>query len=209
MSLSKGASVREFEMETLAASSLFDFSIESDEEGDENYESDFEEDFNLASLVQAIKEENQIETQARVTNPRAKMLEDLETESLMCEWGMNENTFQNSPPHNTFPPADFSVNETFDLPPLGDGLGPVVQTMNGGFVRSMDPLLFRNSNAGGSLIMQVSSPVVVPAEMGSGIMEILQRLATSGIEKLSMQTNKIMPLDDITGKTMEEVLWET
>ena len=76
-------------------------------------------------------------------------------------------------------------------------------------MRSMNPLLFRNSKAGGSLIMQVSSPVVVPAEMGSGIMEILQRLATAGIEKLSMQANKVMPLGDITGKTMEEVVWET
>ncbi|KAG2300040.1 hypothetical protein Bca4012_011620 [Brassica carinata] len=209
--------LREFEMDTLAASSLFDFSIESDDpqmEDDENFpESDFEEEgFDLASLVHDIEEEYQIETQARVSsNPRAKMLEDLETESLMREWGMNENTFQNSPPHNAFPPpADFPVNEPpFDLPPLGDGLGSVVQTKNGGFLRSMNPLLFRNSKAGGSLIMQVSSPVVVPAEMGSGIMEILQRLATAGIEKLSAQANKVMPLDDITGRTMEEVLWET
>lgn len=140
------------------------------------------------------------------------MLEGLETESLMREWGMNENTFQNSPPHNSpnaFHPDVFPANEPFDLPPLGDGLGPVVQTKNGGFLRSMNPLLFKNSKAGGSLIMQVSTPVVVPAEMGSGIMEILQKLATAGIEKLSMQANKVMPLDDITGKTMEEVLWET
>ncbi|KAG2274362.1 hypothetical protein Bca52824_056917 [Brassica carinata] len=190
--------LREFEMETLADSSLFDFGIESDvdpqTEGDENYESDFD----LASLVHDIEEEYQIETQARVSsNPRAKMLEDLETETLHLTM------------RSHFPPADFPVNEAFDLPPLGDGLGPVVQTKNGGFVRSMNPLLFRNSKAGGSLIMQVSSPVVVPAEMGSGIMEILQRLATAGIEKLSMQANKVMPLDDITGKTMEEVVWET
>ncbi|XP_018470863.2 protein PLASTID MOVEMENT IMPAIRED 1-RELATED 1 [Raphanus sativus] len=206
--------LREFEMETLAAGSLFDFSIESDDpqmECDENFSEENESDFDLASLVHDIEEEYQLETQARVSNPRAKTLEDLETASLMREWGMNENTFQNSPPHNgrnTFPPADFPVKEPFDLPPLGDGLGPVVQTKNGGFLRSMNPLLFRNSKAGGSLIMQVSSPVVVPAEMGSGIMDILQKLATSGIEKLSMQASKVMPLDDITGKTMEELVWE-
>ncbi|KAL0729622.1 hypothetical protein Bca4012_025715 [Brassica carinata] len=210
--------LREFEMETLAAGSLFDFTTEPDDpqvECDENFseenESDFEEGFDLASLVHDIEEEYQLETQARVSHPRAKMLEDLETASLMREWGMNENTFQNSPPHtrcNTFPPADFPAQEPFDLPPLGDGLDPVVQTKNGGFLRSMNPLLFRNSKAGESLIMQVSSPVVVPAEMGSGIMDILQKLATAGIEKLSMQASKVMPLDDITGKTMEEFLWE-
>uniref|UniRef100_A0A1J3DI91 C2 NT-type domain-containing protein n=2 Tax=Noccaea caerulescens TaxID=107243 RepID=A0A1J3DI91_NOCCA len=211
--------LREFEMETLATGSLFDFSVEADDpqmECDENfsneYESDFEEGFDLASLVHDIEEEYQLEAQARVSKPRAKMLEGLETESLMREWGMNENTFQNSPPHNSpnaFHPDVFPAKEPFDLPPLGDGLGPVVQTKNGGFLRSMNPLLFKNSKAGGSLIMQVSTPVVVPAEMGSGIMEILQKLATAGIEKLSMQANKVMPLDDITGKTMEEVLWET
>ncbi|CAH2072266.1 unnamed protein product [Thlaspi arvense] len=209
--------LREFEMESLAAGSLFGFDIEADDpECDENfskeYESDFEEGFDLATLVHDIEEEYQLETQAKVSNPRVKMLEDLETESLMREWGMNENTFQNSPPHNgrnAFHPADVPVKEPFDLPPLGDGLGPVVQTKNGGFLRSMNPSLFRNSKAGGSLIMQVSSPVVVPAEMGSGIMEVLQKLATAGIEKLSMQANKVMPLDDITGKTMEEVLWGT
>ncbi|KAA8523286.1 hypothetical protein F0562_009709 [Nyssa sinensis] len=72
----------------------------------------------------------------------------------------------------------------------------------------MNPALFRNPKGGGSLIMQVSSPVVVPAEMGSGIMEILQHLASIGVEKLSMQANKLMPLEDITGKTMQEMAWE-
>jgi hypothetical protein len=72
----------------------------------------------------------------------------------------------------------------------------------------MNPAIFRNTKAGGSLIMQVSNPVVVPAEMGSGIMEVLQCLASVGIEKLSMQAKELMPLEDITGKTMEQVAWE-
>ncbi|CAA7030003.1 unnamed protein product [Microthlaspi erraticum] len=207
--------LRGFEMETLAANSLFGFSIEADDpqmECDENFSKEYESDIDLTSLVHDIEEEYQLETQARVGHTRAKMLEDLETEILMREWGMSENTFQNSPPHNdcnAFSQADFPVKEPFDLPPLGDGLGPVVQTKNGGFLRSMSPLLFRNSKSGGSLIMQVSTPVVVPAAMGSGIVEILQRLATAGTEKLSMQANRVMPLDDISGKTMEEVLWES
>ncbi|KAG7988674.1 hypothetical protein I3843_03G199700 [Carya illinoinensis] len=95
-----------------------------------------------------------------------------------------------------------------ELPSLGEGLGPFLQTKNGGFVRSMDPSLFNNAKSGGNLIMQVSSPVVVPAEMGSETIEILQRLASVGIEKLSMQANKLMPLEDITGKTMQQVAWE-
>ncbi|MCI43048.1 EEIG1/EHBP1 amino-terminal domain protein, partial [Trifolium medium] len=44
--------------------------------------------------------------------------------------------------------------------------------------------------------------------MGSGIMEVLQCLASVGIEKLSMQAKELMPLEDITGKTMQQVAWE-
>ncbi|XP_019056335.1 PREDICTED: protein PLASTID MOVEMENT IMPAIRED 1-RELATED 1 isoform X2 [Tarenaya hassleriana] len=212
--------LREFEKETLAiGSSLFDFNIEDDEpqmeydeEHPEEAASDFEEDFDLASIIHDIEEEFQWETQERIARPRAKVLEDFETEALMREWGMNEKTFQNSPPHNGdtgFHPVGLPPEEPLQLPPLGEGLGPVVQTKNGGFLRSMNPSLFRNSKAGGSLIMQVSTPVVVPAEMGSGIMDTLQRLAIPGIEKLSMQANKLMPLDDVTGKTMQELVWET
>ncbi|KAG4383531.1 hypothetical protein AAZX31_13G090600 [Glycine max] len=69
----------------------------------------------------------------------------------------------------------------------------------------MNPSLFRNSRSGGTLIMQVSNPLVMLAEMGSGIMEILQCLASLGIEKLSMQANKLIPLEDITGKTMQQI----
>ncbi|MCL7029564.1 hypothetical protein MKW94_002333 [Papaver nudicaule] len=140
----------------------------------------------------------------------AKMLEDLETEALMREWGLNEKSFQHSPPNSAggfgspihLPPEDFV------LPPLAEGLGPFVQTKDGGFLRSMNPSLFKNTKNVGNLIMQVSSPVVVPAEMGSGIMDILQGLASIGIEKLSMQANKLMPLEDITGKTMQQISWE-
>lgn len=57
--------------------------------------------------------------------------------------------------------------------------------------------------------MQVSNPVVVPAEMGSSVMDILQGLASVGIEKLSMQANKLMPLEDITGKTIQQIAWES
>ncbi|KAK4396877.1 protein PLASTID MOVEMENT IMPAIRED 1-RELATED 1 [Sesamum angolense] len=72
----------------------------------------------------------------------------------------------------------------------------------------MNPALFKNAKGGGSLIMQVSNPVVVPAEMGSGVMDILQGLASVGIEKLSMQASRLMPLEDVTGKTVQQIAWE-
>ncbi|XP_076945263.1 protein PLASTID MOVEMENT IMPAIRED 1-RELATED 1-like [Bidens hawaiensis] len=140
---------------------------------------------------------------------KASILEEMETKSLMSEWGLNENVFRGSPPSGPGGPVDPSPEGPVELPPLGEGLGPFVQTSNGGFLRSMNPEIFNNAKSGGNLIMQVSSPVVVPAEMGSGIMDVLQCLASVGIEKLSMQANKLMPLEDISGKTIQQIAWES
>ncbi|XP_059634790.1 protein PLASTID MOVEMENT IMPAIRED 1-RELATED 1 [Cornus florida] len=211
--------LRQFEKDTLASGcSLFNFDIEDGELakfGDEapigSGLETFPEDFDMSLAVQAAEEKHNIATQAAKSKTYASVLEDLENETLMREWGLNEKAFQSSPPSGSGgfgSPIDLPPEEPLQLPPLGEGFGPYVQTENGGFLRSMNPALFRNAKSGGSLIMQVSSPVVVPAEMGSGIMEILQRLASVGIEKLSMQANKLMPLEDITGKTILQAAGE-
>ncbi|CBI27862.3 unnamed protein product, partial [Vitis vinifera] len=187
--------LRQFEKDTLASGcSLFDFDV-----GDGNL-GEFSDDV-PTGFGQVLR-----------NNTRAKVLEDLETEALMREWGLNEKAFQGSPRNSSGgfgSPINPALEEPLQLPDLGEGLGPFIQTKNGGFVRSMNPSLFKNAKSGGSLIMQVSSPVVVPADMGSGIMDILQNLASVGIEKLSTQANKLMPLEDITGRTMQQIAWET
>ncbi|RDX71522.1 Protein PLASTID MOVEMENT IMPAIRED 1-RELATED 1, partial [Mucuna pruriens] len=163
------------------------------------------------SFLQDLQEENLAESQDVRSKQRAQMLEDLEAEALMREWGLNEQAFHHSPPKDCAgfgSPIHLPPEEAPTLPPLDEGLGPFLQTKDGGFLRSMNPSVFKNSKSGGSLIMQVSNPVVVPAEMGSGIMEVLQCLASVGIEKLSMQAKELMPLEDITGKTMQQVAWE-
>ncbi|KAL5066332.1 hypothetical protein RYX36_028069 [Vicia faba] len=72
----------------------------------------------------------------------------------------------------------------------------------------MNPSHFMNSKSGGNLILQVSNPVVIPAEIGSGIMETMQYLASIIIENISMQANKYMPLEDITWRIMQQISWE-
>ncbi|KAI7727080.1 hypothetical protein M8C21_031572 [Ambrosia artemisiifolia] len=188
--------LRQFEKDSMAnGSSLFNFN--SDDEDDD--------DGDIAILRPTHEEP--------LNKTKASVLEDMETEALMREWGLNKNAFQGSPsstPSGSSGPVDPSLEESsHDLPPLGEGLGPFVQTSNGGFLRSMNPEIFKDAKSGGNLIMQVSSPVVVPAEMGSGIMDVLQCLASVGIEKLSMQANKLMPLEDISGKTMQQIVWES
>ncbi|PON84465.1 LysM domain-containing protein [Trema orientale] len=211
--------LRQFEKEALAGGCpLFGFDLESENQAESGYSDTMgmgwrnsTEDLEFSSIIQAAEEEHILASQEERSKNKAKMLEDLETEALMREWGLNERAFQHSPPKSSAgfgSPIDLPPEGPLELPPLGEGLGPFLQTKDGGFMRSMNPSLFTNAKNGGNLVMQVSSPVVVPAEMGSGIMEILQRLASIGIEKLSMQANKLMPLEDITGKTMQQVAWE-
>ncbi|XP_022754827.1 protein PLASTID MOVEMENT IMPAIRED 1-RELATED 1-like [Durio zibethinus] len=210
--------LRQFEKDILASGfPLFNFDMADGEELESGFDTspapgwgNLTEGFDLSSVIQDAEQEHQMATNGRIKT-RAKVLEDLETEALMREWGLNEKAFQHSPSGSSGgfgSPVSLPPEDPLELPPLGDGLGPFLQTKNGGFLRSMNPSLFRNAKGGGSLIMQVSSPVVVPAEMGPGIMDILQRLASVGIEKLSMQASKLMPLEDITGKTMQQVAWE-
>ncbi|GFP79439.1 hypothetical protein PHJA_000087400 [Phtheirospermum japonicum] len=190
--------LREFEKDALANGGLLNFDIDYDPSMFE----DFGEMFNIET-----------DNAFGDNKTRALRMEDLETEALMREWGLNEKAFQHSPSSSGCgfgsPIDDILPEEPQPLPPLAEGLGPFVQTQNGGFVRSMNPVLFQNAKNGGSLIMQVSNPVVVPAEMGSGVMDILQGLASVGIEKLSMQANKLMPLEDVTGKTIQQIAWES
>ncbi|KAL3586176.1 hypothetical protein D5086_013043 [Populus alba] len=188
--------LRQFEKDALAGGgSLFDFDVDYGDQRECDYDAstasglgNFSEDFELLSVIQAAEEEL-MGTQSVSGKARVRMLEDLETESLMREWGLNDKAFDCSPPKSSGgfgSPINLPPEEPIELPALGEGLGSFLQTKNGGFL----------------------SPVVVPAEMGSGIVDIQQRLASIGIEKLSMQANKLMPLEDITGKTMQQVAWE-
>ncbi|CAJ1975772.1 unnamed protein product [Sphenostylis stenocarpa] len=212
--------LRQFEKEALDGgfSSLFDFDMNHDIGADDGYDVsaaseqwNFSESVKSTSFLQELQDEHVVESQDVRSKQRAQILEDLETEALMRQWGLNEEAFHRSPPKDFTgfgSPIPLPPEEPPILPPLDDGLGPFLQTKDGGFLRSMNPSLFKNAKSGGSLIMQVSNPVVVPAEMGSGIMEVLQCLASVGIEKLSMQAKELMPLEDITGKTMQQVAWE-
>lgn len=182
------------------------FEIPTDSEG-----RNASEDLFFTSVIHAAEEEHKTKNQSLITRRKAKMLEDLETATLMQQWGLNEKAFQDSPRCSSSgfgSPIYLCPEEPFRLPPLGEGLGPFIQMKGGGFLRSMHPAVFRNVKNGGNLIVQASIPVVLPAEMGGNIMEILHHLASMGIEKFSMQARKLMPLEDITGKTMQQIACE-
>lgn len=209
--------LRQFEKDSLANGGLLNFNIEGDPSEpffnphSESVWGTISEDLHHSSMCEGFEKVSMVEIDAFRNQTKTSRLEDLETEALMREWGFNEKAFQHSPPSASGgfgSPIDILPEDPQLLPPIAEGLGPFLQTKNGGFLRSMNPTLFRNAKTGGGLIMQASNPVVVPAEMGSGVMEILQGLASIGIEKLSMQASKLMPLEDITGKRMQQIAWE-
>lgn len=208
--------LRQFEKDALANGGFLNFDIENDPVelasgipmGSAS--GAVSEGFHHPLKFEGFEEMSEIESDVFGNKTRASRMEDLETEALMREWGLNEKAFQHSPPgvSGFGSPIDMPPDDPLQLPPLAEGLGSFVQTRDGGFLRSMNPALFMNAKSGGSLIMQVSNPVVVPAVMGSGVMDILQGLASIGIEKLSMQAKKLMPLEDLTGKTVQQIAWE-
>lgn len=163
----------------------------------------------LASIMEAAESELQKATQTMRSKNRAKMLEDAETEALMLEWGLNKKVFEGSPPHGPIL-NDYGNPYAMivaDAPALGAGVGPVVQTRDGGSLRSMSPANFQATSSG-RLVMQVSKPVVVPVDMGSTSMDILRRMAAAGMEGMADQAAMAMPLEDITGKSVEQIASE-
>ncbi|CAI9755735.1 unnamed protein product [Fraxinus pennsylvanica] len=204
--------LRQFKESTHAwRNSIFDIGITEEHEYSCLASSDCSNDFDLSFPIQEGERKHGTGDQSLGSKRNAKRLENLETEALMHEWGLNEEAFQNPPCTSSGgfgSPVYIPAEEPLKLPSLGEGLGPIIRTKDGGFLRSMNPLLFRNSKNGARLIMQVSAPVLLPAAMGFSVMEILQCWASEGVEKMSTQANELMPLEDITGKTIQEVVRE-
>ncbi|CAA0821286.1 Unknown protein [Striga hermonthica] len=179
---------------------------------DQSQDGECPDDFDQSFTTQPVKNEhNTVNGSSLRTRRDAKVLENLETEALMHEWGLSETAFLNSPHINSGgfgSPIYIPAEEPLKLPPIEDGVGSMVRTRDGGYLRSMNPLIFANANNGARLIVQVSAPVVLPPEMGFTVMEILQCWASGGYEKMCIQVNELMPLEDVTGKTIREVLSE-
>lgn len=207
--------LRQFEKEALASGNFtFDFNANEEELKTETLGHSYDDctvDSDLSLFIQAAEEEHARENQLLMQRRKAKILEDLETDSLMQLWGLNERDFENSPgtcSGGFGSPIELPNEESCMLPSIGQGLGSFVQIMGGGFLRSMSPSLFKNAKNCGNLITQASNPVVLPAEMGNDILDILQHVASDGVEELCHHIYKLLPLQDITGKSIEHISWE-
>lgn len=103
--------------------------------------------------------------------------------------------------------ADEAESKVF-VPDLGKGLGCVIQTRNGGYLVSMNPfdnLMGKKDTP--KLAMQISRPMVLASNESTGT-ELFQRLAAIGFEELSSEILSLMPMEELVGKTAEQIAFE-
>ncbi|KDP36752.1 hypothetical protein JCGZ_08043 [Jatropha curcas] len=95
------------------------------------------------------------------------------------------------------------------LSELGKGLGCIVQTKNGGYLAAMNPLdtvVERKDTP--KLAMQLSKPIIIPSHKSLSGFELFQKMAAVGFEELSSQILLLMPMDELMGKTAEQIAFE-
>jgi len=98
------------------------------------------------------------------------------------------------------------------VPDLGRGIGPAVQTRDGGFLVSMNPFDLPLASRDGppKLAMQVSRPFVLPGAMAATTgFDVLQKMAAAGgADEVRDRVASLGGMDNITGKTPEQVGFE-
>ncbi|KAJ6795022.1 protein PLASTID MOVEMENT IMPAIRED 1 [Iris pallida] len=95
------------------------------------------------------------------------------------------------------------------LSDLGKGLGPVVQTRDGGYLASTNPLDLQVARKDTpKLAMQLSKPVILRDQKLTSGVEVFQKLAAVGMEELGTKLASLASMDELTGKTAEQIAFE-
>ncbi|XP_062205256.1 protein PLASTID MOVEMENT IMPAIRED 1-like [Phragmites australis] len=97
------------------------------------------------------------------------------------------------------------------VPDLGRGIGPVVQTRDGGFLVSTNPfdLPLASKDGPPKLAMQMSRPFVLPGSMAATGFDVLQKMAAAGgADEVRDKVASLGGMDNLTGKAPEQVGFE-
>ncbi|XP_010500218.1 PREDICTED: protein PLASTID MOVEMENT IMPAIRED 1 isoform X4 [Camelina sativa] len=142
------------------------------------------------------------EEEQTVTKEFLQLLEDKETEKLK----FYQHKMDISELRSGESVDDESENYLSDL---GKGIGCVVQTRDGGYLVSMNPfdtVVMKKDTP--KLVMQISKQIVVLLEAGSATgFELFHRMAGLG-EELESKICSLMAIDELIGKTGEQVAFE-
>ncbi|XP_062194027.1 protein PLASTID MOVEMENT IMPAIRED 1 [Phragmites australis] len=93
---------------------------------------------------------------------------------------------------------------------LGKGLGPIVQTRDGGYLAAMNPFdIPVERKELPKLAMQLSKPFILrDQKLPAGGAEVFQRLCAGGSEALCAKLGALIAMDDVVGKTAEQIAFE-
>ncbi|KAF6154272.1 hypothetical protein GIB67_026728 [Kingdonia uniflora] len=95
------------------------------------------------------------------------------------------------------------------VPDLGKGLGCVVQTKNGGYLAAINPFDIEVSRKETpKLAIQLSKSLVLSPQNSKSGFEVFQKMAAAGIEELTSEILSVMPIDELVGKTAEQIAFE-
>ncbi|WVZ65802.1 hypothetical protein U9M48_015107 [Paspalum notatum var. saurae] len=107
-------------------------------------------------------------------------------------------------------PGSGGADATCYISDLGKGLGPVVQTRDGGYLAAMNPFdvpVERKELP--KLAMQLSKPFILRGQkLPGGGAEVFQRLCAGGSEALCAKLGALISMDDVVGKTAEHIAFE-
>ncbi|XP_057974848.1 protein PLASTID MOVEMENT IMPAIRED 1 [Malania oleifera] len=172
----------------------------------------------IKALESMMREENAVKTEVEIESHRLDADEETVTrEFLQMLEDEEANQFKLDRPDIDIPSLKLGGEEDSGkadqskvfLPDLATGVGCVVQTKHGGYLAAMNPLdtaVSRKDTP--KLAMQISKPLVLPSHESIRGFELFQMMAAIGLEELSTEVLSSMPMDELMGKTAEQVAFE-
>uniref|UniRef100_A0ACD5YCQ2 Uncharacterized protein n=1 Tax=Avena sativa TaxID=4498 RepID=A0ACD5YCQ2_AVESA len=107
-------------------------------------------------------------------------------------------------------PGSGGADESCFISDLGKGLGPIVQTRDGGYLAATNPFdipVARKELP--KLAMQLSKPFILRGQkLPGGGAEVFQRLCAGGCEALTAKLGALTATDEVVGKTAEQIAFE-
>ncbi|KAL5200997.1 hypothetical protein ABZP36_035351 [Zizania latifolia] len=102
------------------------------------------------------------------------------------------------------------AGESSYISDLGKGLGPIVQTRDGGYLAATNPFdIPVERKELPKLAMQLSKPFILRnQELPGGGAELFQRLCADGCEALFAKLSALISTDEVVGKTAEQIAFE-
>ncbi|WCJ44753.1 Protein PLASTID MOVEMENT IMPAIRED 1 [Euphorbia peplus] len=164
----------------------------------------------IKALESLMAQEKNVEMDDESESPKLDADEETVTKEFLQLLEEEDETYKSSKPEIPNLQEDSTeADSSVYLSDLGKGLGCVVQTRNGGYLAAMNPLdTLVSRKDPPKLAMQLSKPVIIPSEKSMSGVELFQRMAAAGFEELSSQISSLMPMEELMGKTAEQIAFE-